>query len=98
MKVALSHTVQEAPDITSFYFIPEHPLRYVAGQFIELMLPHNNPDERGIKHWFTLSSAPGHEQVSITTRHAEKPSTFKQTLWKLKPGDTVVMSEPMGDF
>lgn len=98
MNVTLHHVHDEAPTIRTFFFKPERPLRYVAGQFVELTVPHDNPDNRGTKHWFTLSSAPGHELVSITTKHADKPSTFKQALWKLKTGDSVDMSEPMGDF
>lgn len=98
MKATLDHVVQETETIATFWFKPERPLRYVAGQFIELTIPHDSPDDRGVKRWFTLSSAPGHELVTITTKHADKPSTFKQHLWGLKPGDTVDISEPMGDF
>lgn len=98
MKTTLHHRHDESSDLTTFFFMPERPLRYVAGQFIEMTLPHDKPDDRGVKRWFTLSSAPGHELLSITTRHAEKPSSFKAKLWRLQPGDTFEISEPMGDF
>ncbi len=98
MKATLDHIVHEADTISTFWFRPERPLRYVAGQFVELTIPHDSPDDRGVKRWFTLSSAPGHELVSITTKHAEKPSSFKQHLWSLQPGQSVDISEPMGDF
>ena len=98
MIATLHHVVDETPVIRTFFFKSERPLRYVAGQFIELTLPHADPDDRGTRRWFTLSSAPSHELISITTKHAEKPSTFKQKLWSLEPGDTVDISEPMGDF
>ncbi len=74
-------------------------MRYTAGQFIELTLPHDNPDKRGQKHWFTLSSSPSEELLSITTKFAtDHISTFKQTLAALKPGQEVAMSDAMGDF
>jgi ferredoxin-NADP reductase len=75
-------------------------VRYTAGQFIELTIPHDNPDERGQKHWFTLSSSPTEPLPTITTKFpSEGPtSTFKQALQNLKPGDAVSMSDPMGDF
>ena len=98
MLATLHHIEHETPNIATFYFATPRPLRYVAGQFIEMTLPHVSPDERGIKRWFTLSSAPGHELISVTTKHAEKSSTFKAQLWNLKPGETVDISEPMGDF
>lgn len=99
MRVIFDHTEDIARNITTFWFKPMQPVRYVAGQFIELILPHPSPDKRGIKRWFTLSSSPSEELLSITTKRAtENGSTFKQTLFGLKSGETVMMSEPMGDF
>lgn len=99
MKVTLDHTEVAAENIVTFWFKPAKPVRYVAGQFIEMTLPHDNADERGIKHWFTLSSSPSEELISITTKHAaDRVSTFKQVLFALNPGDEITISEPMGDF
>jgi ferredoxin-NADP reductase len=100
MNVTLDHTTQEATNIRTFWFKPEHPVQYTAGQYIELTLKHDHPDERGEKHWFTLSSAPGHELVTITTKYAgdDKSSTFKKALFSREPGASLLMSEPMGDF
>jgi len=100
MQVTLDHMRQESSTITTFWFRPEKPIRYTAGQFIELTLKHENSDDRGEKRWFTLSSAPGHELVSITTRYAgdERSSSFKKALFGLQPGAELQMSEPMGDF
>lgn len=73
---------------------------YTAGQYTELYLKHGNPDDRGEKRWFTLSSAPGQELVSITTKYAgdDQSSTFKKTLFSLQPGTEVDLAEAMGDF
>ncbi len=71
----------------------------MAGQYIEMYLPHDNPDERGQKHWFTLSSSPTEKLISITTKRAvDQVSTFKQMLFGLKLGAEIKISEPMGDF
>ncbi|HWB39414.1 MAG TPA: FAD-dependent oxidoreductase [Candidatus Saccharimonadales bacterium] len=100
MKVVLDHTRDEAGNIRTFFFRPEKPISYTAGQFIELFLPHKNEDERGHKRWFTLSSSPSEELVTITTKYAgdDKSSSFKKTLFGLKPGAELTMSDPMGDF
>jgi ferredoxin-NADP reductase len=99
MNVILDHTKDETENIRTFYFQPPKKVDYTAGQFIEMHLPHKNPDERGDKHWFTLSSSPSEELLSITTKFAgEKSSTFKKKLFSLKPGAEVDMSDPMGDF
>lgn len=99
MKALFDHSEDITDDITTFWFKPEQPLRYTAGQFTELTLNHPHPDDRGMKRWFTLSSAPGGELVSITTRRAhDKGSTFKKTLWSMKAGHEVDLAEAMGDF
>lgn len=81
-------------DVVTFWLQPEQPLRYIAGQFIELSL-------QGIiqRHWFTLSSSPTEPLLAITTRCHHMPiSDYKQVLSALQPGDSVTISEPMGDF
>lgn len=100
MKAIFDHSTDEASNIKSFWFKPERPMDYTAGQYTELYLPHTNPDKRGEKRWFTLSSAPGHDLISITTKYAgdEQSSTFKNTLFSLEPGAPVQLAEAMGDF
>jgi glycine betaine catabolism B len=98
MQVILAHVEDIASNIQTFWFKPERPVRYEAGQFIELTIPHNKSDDRGIRRWFTLSSSPTDELLSITTKVAEKPSSFKQRLFALQPGETIHMSDTMGDF
>lgn len=99
MQITLDHTEAIAKNIKTFWFQPEHRVRYSAGQFIEMTLPHDDADERGQKHWFTLSSSPTEDLISITTKHATgQVSTFKQILFGLNTGDKITISEPMGDF
>ena len=100
MRVTFDHSHDEATNIRTFYFKPEKPVHYTAGQFIELTVPHDKPDVRGIKHWFTLSSSPTQELLTITTKFAgeDKSSTFKKALFSLKSGTELHMSDPMGDF
>lgn len=98
MKVTVDHRQVAAKNIITFYFKPERPVRYTAGQFIELYLPHDTEDARGHKRWFTLSSAPEDNLLSITTKFSERSSSFKKTLRELQPGTELKMVSPMGDF
>ncbi len=99
MKVSFDHSQKETDDITSYFFNSRQPVNYTAGQFIELTLPHNSPDNRGIKRWFTLSSSPTQQLLSITTQIADSNgSSFKKALQNLESGVELAMSEPMGDF
>jgi glycine betaine catabolism B len=99
MNVTLDHVEDIATNIKTFWFKPERPVHYMAGQFTEMYLPHPNADERGEKHFFTLSSSPTEPLLSITTKFAvDRSSTFKQTLRELKPGTPLRLADPMGDF
>lgn len=98
MKVVFDHSQAEAENIRTFYFKPDKQVHYTAGQFAEWTVKHPNPDDRGIKHWFTISSAPTSEFVTITTKFADKPSSFKRALRDLQPGSEILMSDAMGDF
>lgn len=99
MKVILDHIKDENANVRSFFFKPEKKMDYVAGQFTEFQLPHDYPDDRGIKRWFTLSSSPTDEFLSITTKFAgETASSFKKTLWHLPMGTELDFAEAMGDF
>jgi ferredoxin-NADP reductase len=98
MKVTFVKSQPEAPNIETFWFQPEKPIDFVAGQFIELTLPHKQVDDRGQKRWFTVSSSPTDDNLSITTRFSDSGSSFKQALRALQPGTVVDMDPPMGDF
>lgn len=97
-EVTFTSKEQIADNIYSFNFAPAQPIRYIAGQFTEIKLTHNNPDDRGEKRWFTLSGAPSKNTLSITTRISSPGSSFKQALFSLPPGTKLMMANPMGDF
>lgn len=98
MKVTYVSRKQEALDVYTYNFEIDKKPRHIAGQYIELKLPHENPDERGEKRWFTLSNSPTEELLSITTRVSTDGSSFKKALQRLKAGTILNMAEPMGDF
>lgn len=98
MKVVLDHRETVAAGMDTFWFIPERRVRYIAGQFTELSLPHGASDDRGIRRWFTLSSSPTEPLIGITTSFAEKSSSFKRALYGLTPGTTLQLADAMGDF
>lgn len=97
MKAIFDHAEIVAKGLTTFWFKPAGAVRYVAGQFTELYLPHT-ADRRGERRWFTLSSSPTEPFLSITTKFAKEGSTYKKELLALKPGAEVTLAEPMGDF
>jgi ferredoxin-NADP reductase len=100
MKVTFVRSQPEADNIRTFYFKPERPVHYTAGQYTELHIPDKHHDQRGTKRWFTLSSSPTDEFLTITTKYAgdDKSSSFKKALFKLRPETELHIADPMGDF
>lgn len=99
MKATFVTRQQLTGTIVSFSFKPAQDFTFTAGQFIELTLTGHEENGAPAKRWFTISSSPHEELITITTRLGEASHTpFKRALNNLQPGDEVAMSEPMGDF
>lgn len=98
MRARLHHVDDEAPRLKTFWFEPEGMLRFEAGQYLELTVPHENVDDRGQTRWMSLVSAPGEKLLGILCAFPENYSTYKRAMLALKPGDLVTFGEPIGDF
>jgi glycine betaine catabolism B len=99
MVVTFVKSERVAQNTTSYFFQPESPYRFIAGQFLELTVPHSTMDDRGDKRWFTISSSPSDELISITTAtFGDASSSFKRELMSLQAGAKATVSLPMGDF
>lgn len=99
MRASLVQTIEEADNIRTFRFKTESNYIYTAGQFAEWTLKHDEPDNRGTKRWFTLSSSPKDDFISLTTKFdRDKSSSFKKALREMLLGDEIEVSQPMGDF
>lgn len=96
MNLTLTTKRTETPDVVSFIFTPEPGFSWKAGQYLTLVVPHENPDSHGTEHYFTIASAPYEGVVQITTRLTG--STFKNALNTLPIGSTLEAKEVDGDF
>ncbi|TVU63347.1 oxidoreductase [Paenarthrobacter nitroguajacolicus] len=86
------------PGSTEFKFEPQRPVRFAAGQFMELNLPHSGSDGKGRRRVFSITSAPGAPEVTFGVGTAEPLSTAKKALLALRPGDSVSATAVGGDF
>src|SRR5581483_8180723 len=98
MELTLIERRPEAGDGLSLLFERPAGLLWTPGQYIRLELEHPGVDARGLRRWFTISSAPHENVVRLTTRTFTSGSTFKQTLLALQPGDTITVDGPKGSF
>jgi ferredoxin-NADP reductase len=87
-----------AENTWAFYFEPMSKFNFSPGQYLEWTLPHKNPDSRGVRRYFTISSAPEEKEVMFAIRINEKGSSFKSALMKLSAEEEVTASNPQGDF
>jgi len=80
-------------------FRPSRPVRFAAGQYMELTIPHRRADFRGVRRHFSISSAPAIDgPVTFAITVPEKSSSFKQALLDLEPGAIVRGTGVSGDF
>jgi len=86
-----------SPYATELRFEPSRPLRFEAGQYLELHVPHA-ADQRGMRRSFTIASAPSDPLVRLGMRMPDPGSTLKRTLRELEPGARVATTLVAGDF
>jgi ferredoxin-NADP reductase len=99
MILTLYDKIERFSDVYSFYFKPQNPVIWQAGQFMSFTLPHENTDDRGISRYFSIASAPHEEIIMVTTKFfGDKSSSFKKALLKLQKGVTVTAFPPQGEF
>lgn len=85
------------PTSWEFELRPLVPVRFSAGQFIELSLPHKRSDRRGARRVFSIASAAG-GTLRIGVRSSEPMSSFKRQLLALEPGGRLGATSVGGDF
>ncbi|KNC14675.1 hypothetical protein AC792_15570, partial [Arthrobacter sp. RIT-PI-e] len=87
------------PTSTELVFAPEHPVRFRAGQYMELSLPHAGADGRGSRRVFSITSAPQDTgTLSFGLRTAESGSSFKRALLTLPESARITGTLVGGDF
>jgi len=86
------------PTAWEFRFRPAAPMRFAAGQYLELTVPQPRPDLAGDRRVFSITSAPGDPELTIGVRIRDDPSSFKRALPALEPGARVRATGVWGDF
>jgi glycine betaine catabolism B len=98
LKLTLLERTEVAHQTYEFVFAKPTGWSFTAGQYLEWMLPHSQPDNRGIRRYFTIASAPSEDTVRLGVKFAPTVSTYKDALLRMLPGDTITASQRAGDF
>lgn len=96
--LTLKRKQKNTKDIWSFYFEPMSKFKFMPGQYLEWTYSHKNPDSRGFRRYFTISSSPEEKYVILTTKLSQNPSSFKKALIKMNAGEQITASRPQGEF
>jgi ferredoxin-NADP reductase len=88
-----------AGDAHEIVFDAAAPLRFRAGQYVEVHVPHRKGDRKGFRRTFSLVSAPSDgAEVRVAFRVPQPVSSAKRALLALRAGDTVRATLVAGDF
>ncbi len=98
VRLQLLEKKQIAADTFEWVFEKPSHMRYVAGQYMEWMLPHEKADRRGIRRYFTIASAPEDKDIRVAARYPAVHSSYKTALMALQAGDEIIASQRAGDF
>ncbi|WP_159501937.1 FAD-dependent oxidoreductase [Microbacterium sp. 18062] len=100
--VRLTLTSRESPSATvrELTFRARRPVPFIAGQYLELDVPHRRPDARGTRRPFSIVSAPEDlPTVRVAYRDGVGPqSTYKRALAAVESGETLAVTGVWGDF
>ncbi|MGH7239466.1 MAG: oxidoreductase, partial [Candidatus Saccharimonadales bacterium] len=81
-----------------FVFDPGSSLNYKPGQYMEWTLPHDSPDNRGDRRYFTLSSSPTERDIKIGVKFYDPSSSFKIALLNIESDTPIAAAKLGGDF
>lgn len=87
-----------AQDTYEFVFQNGGGLSFSPGQYLEWTLPHEHPDTRGIRRYFTIASSPTEAAICLGTKFSNPLSSFKKKLQTLGEGERIWATQLCGDF
>jgi ferredoxin-NADP reductase len=94
----LKQKIQVAPDVYDFIFVPNRQLAFAPGQYMEWTLGHKDPDSRGNRRYFTLSSSPTENHLRLGVKFYPNSSSFKHSMLAMDAGSEIVAAQLAGDF
>jgi ferredoxin-NADP reductase len=98
LNLVLEKIVELPGDMAEFIWRLDEKFKYKPGQYLEWTLGHSKPDIRGNRRYFTIASSPTESNLKLGVKFYANPSTFKQKLKSLKPGDRIIASQLSGEF
>ncbi|MGA2775864.1 MAG: FAD-dependent oxidoreductase [Candidatus Omnitrophota bacterium] len=94
LRMKLVEMIKRTPTVKSFRFLPEERMDFVPGQFLKFIFDENNPGNKELNKYLSVSSSPEKEYIELTKRLTG--SVFSERLKNLKSGDSILAQGPLG--
>jgi ferredoxin-NADP reductase len=89
------------PTAQELTFSAKGRLSFIAGQYLELDVPHRRADARGTRREFSIVSAPADLptlRIAYKNGDQKHPSSYKRALAAAEPGAALAVTGTWGDF
>ncbi len=94
----INQKIKIARNTIDFVFMPDKPLKYLPGQYMEWTLPHDKADFRGSRRYFTLASSPTEKSLRLGIKFYDQGSSYKKRLIDGDRNTLLIASHVSGDF
>ena len=98
LKLTFLGREQLTPSVEELSFRASRMMRFDAGQYLELEVPHAHPDARGTRREFSIVSAPDELPVIKVAMRRGSQSSYKKALAEIQPGAALSVTGVWGDF
>ncbi len=96
--LTLDRIEKTAAGCYDYVFRSNRPVQHEPGQYLDWTIHSRRADDRGNRRTFTIASAPSEQHVRLGVKFYPNPSSYKQTMLHMKPGDVVYGAQLAGDF
>ncbi len=90
---------QYGDDTVDYIFEPTTTrMTFAPGQYMEWTLPHDGPDTRGNRRYFTIASSPTEDNMHVGVKFYPQGSSFKRAMARMDKTVPIVAGSLSGDF
>ncbi len=97
-RLTLQRIEKKAQGAYDYVFRSNRKMVFEPGQYLDWTMQLRSPDNRGNRRSFTIASAPSEDEVRLGVKFYPNPSTFKQGLLHMKPGEVILAGQLAGEF
>ena len=87
--------LDRTPSVKSFRFTLSKKIKFLPGQFLQIIFDETNRDNKKLNKYLSISSSPTKDYIEVTKKISD--SKFSKSLLGLKPAEKILINIPMGN-